>query len=315
MVRWLRRILVAIAAIAVLLALLIAGAAFYGAGQMMHPRRRAYTPAIETNPKDKWGMSYEEVEFRAEDGATLRGWWIPGSSEAGVVAVHGAGADRLEFLDESKWLHDAGYSVLLFDCRAAGLSDQRGRGISLGVREHRDVESAVAWMKSRGVRHVVSLGCSQGAASSIEAGAEDKDIEGVIAEASFLEPEEVLEFNVRKVRPDLSSWFIEMMSDIAVWRMGGRGAEGPIDVVSRIAPRPLLLMQGSADSMVPPDDVQTLYEHAGEPKMIWIGDGAGHCELGSKYPDQYRSRILEFMTRYFPLGANGPNPARVSSLK
>ena len=60
-------------------------------------------------------------------------------------------------------------------------------------------------------------------------------------------------------------------------------------------------MQGSADKMVPPHDVQTLYDHASDPKIIWIGDGAGHCELADKYPDQYRARILDFMSRYFPL--------------
>jgi len=39
-------------------------------------------------------------------------------------------------------------------------------------------------------------------------------------------------------------------------------------------------MQGSADDLVPPSDVRTLYTHAREPKSIWIGEGAGHCSFG-----------------------------------
>src|SRR5438034_980667 len=132
MARWLRGILIAICSLVLLLTLLVIGAAFYGAGQMMHPRWMSKTRAFRSNPKDKFSIAYQEVEFKAEDGAILRGWWIPGSTEAGVVTVHGAGANRAEFLNESKWLHDAGYTVLLFDCRAHGLSDESGRGISLG---------------------------------------------------------------------------------------------------------------------------------------------------------------------------------------
>jgi uncharacterized protein len=75
---------------------------------------------------------------------------------------------------------------------------------------------------------------------------------------------------------------------------------GPIDAVAQIAPRPVLLMQGSADDTVPPNDVQALFAQAREPKSIWIGEGAGHCQLSEKYPEQYRQHVLDFLTRYFP---------------
>src|SRR5215471_19023372 len=147
MTRWIRRVLIAITSIAVAFALFILGAAFYGSQQLTHPRWMADSRTIKSNPREAFGLAFDDVEFKAEDGATLRGWWIPGSTEVGVVTVHGAGANRGEFLDEAKWLHDAGYAVLLFDCRAHGLSDEAGRGISMGVREHRDVESAAAFMR------------------------------------------------------------------------------------------------------------------------------------------------------------------------
>jgi len=76
---------------------------------------------------------------------------------------------------------------------------------------------------------------------------------------------------------------------------------GPVDVITQIAPRPVLLMQGSADDLVPPSDVRTLYTHAREPKSIWIGEGAGHCQLRDKYPIEYRQHVIDFLTHYFPL--------------
>jgi uncharacterized protein len=302
--KWARRIATGVIVAVVIVNLFFVGAAYYGAGKMMHPPWME--PAPRTDPKAALGLDFDDVAFQTEGGATLRGWFVPArQSDVGVVTVHGAGANRSEFLAESKMLHDAGYPVLLFDCRGHGASDGVGLGVSLGAREHRDVEAAVSYARqSRGMKRVVVIGCSQGAASSIDAAGEDNDIDGVIAEASFLEPREVLEFDTHKVRPDLKPWFVAMMSGIAVWRMGGRGMPGPVDAVAKISPRPILLMQGSADKMVPPHDVQILYDHAGDPKNIWIGDGAGHCQLAHKYPDEYRTHVLDFMSHYFPLDSH-----------
>src|SRR5215469_2903671 len=128
---------------------------------MMHPQWMR--PAPRKNPKAAFGLDYEDVSFQTEGGATLRGWFVPArQSDVGVVTVHGAGANRSEFLAEAKMLHDAGYPVLLFDCRGHGASDEVGRGISLGAREHRDVEAAASYARqSRDMERVVVIGCSQ----------------------------------------------------------------------------------------------------------------------------------------------------------
>ena len=46
----------------------------------------------------------EEVEFIAQDGVTLRGWFVPGSNGATVVLCHGRGGNR----DRSDTGNDAG---------------------------------------------------------------------------------------------------------------------------------------------------------------------------------------------------------------
>jgi alpha-beta hydrolase superfamily lysophospholipase len=302
--KWVRRLILAAIVVAVLFQIFIVGAAFYGAGQMQVRRSPNEYRTLGSNPRSALGLAYEDVTFKAEDGKTLRGWFVPSAatSDVGVVTVHGLGANREEFMPDAKMLHDAGYSVLMFDCRGHGTSDGDGRTLSLGVREHRDVEAAVAYLKqNRGMKRVAVQGCSQGAVSAIEAAAEDKSIDGVIAEASFASLYEIMTVGTNRARPDLKPWFVAMMTDIAVWKMGGRGLAGPVDAVAQIAPRPVLLMQGSDDEVVPPNDVQVLYDHAREPKSIWIGDGAGHCQLRRKYPEQYRQHIMDFLTKYFPV--------------
>ena len=77
------------------------------------------------DPRTDLGLDFEEVELPGPAGATLRGWWVPGAegATAGLVAVHGAGADRREFLRHVPLFHAQGYPVLLFDCRERGTSD------------------------------------------------------------------------------------------------------------------------------------------------------------------------------------------------
>ncbi len=118
---------------------------------------------IARDPERDLGLVYEDVEFPAEDGTTLRGWWVQAEPSAGraVVTVHGGASDRRDFLRHVPFLHNAGWDVLLFDCSEHGRSDNLGRGISVGFRESRDVSAAVAWARERGANVVAVLGTSK----------------------------------------------------------------------------------------------------------------------------------------------------------
>jgi fermentation-respiration switch protein FrsA (DUF1100 family) len=50
-------------------------------------------------------------------------------------------------------------------------------------------------------------------------------------------------------------------------------------VVDKIAPRPLLLIAGGDDRLVPPEDCVSLFEKAGEPKKLVTLSGVGHYEV------------------------------------
>ena len=50
----------------------------------------------------------------------------------------------------------------------------------------------------------------------------------------------------------------------------------PVDYISRIAPRPLLLVHGDRDEVVDVGHAYKLYDRAGEPKQLIVVEGAGH---------------------------------------
>jgi fermentation-respiration switch protein FrsA (DUF1100 family) len=71
----------------------------------------------------------------------------------------------------------------------------------------------------------------------------------------------------------------------------------PIEVVARIAPRPLLLIHGENDELINARHARLLYARAGEPKELWILRGLPHCRgLESAY-EAYRDRIRAFFGR------------------
>ena len=50
----------------------------------------------------------------------------------------------------------------------------------------------------------------------------------------------------------------------------------PIDWIDGISPRPLLLVHGDADELIPLKHAHRLYQKAGEPKELKIIPGAKH---------------------------------------
>lgn len=114
------------------------------------------------------GLDYENVEFKAEDDTTLRGWLIEGGSDKVIVQSHfGVQCNRggwspegkgpikpwkedIQFLRQAKYLTDQGYSVLMYDLRGHGESDLGPTPwVSWGPEEAKDVVAAVDFVTGR----------------------------------------------------------------------------------------------------------------------------------------------------------------------
>lgn len=269
------------------------------------PARIEFVQGRTKDPLRDFGYVFEDVEFPAEDGSTLRGWYVPPADSAedtnsGIVAVHGAAADRREFLRHLPLFHEAGYPVLLFDSREHGISDGAGRGISYGVREHADVISAVEWAKrDRGWENIGVIGTSQGGASVILAAAADDDIDAVVSINPFTDVYDLIRFAVAKESGESppAGWLVDLVTGLTLWRIGGLGTEAPIDVVDQIAPRPLLLIHGTGDQVIPFEHSERLHERSGKPVDLWIAPDAAHAAIINSYPDEFRARVIGFFDR------------------
>jgi uncharacterized protein len=176
-------------------------------------------------------------------------------------------------------LAELGFLAVLFNFRGCGLSggnfDLAGwcRDLTaildmLGGRE--DV--------NRGGIHLV--GFSGGAAVSCQVGAGDRRVAGVAlmacpAELSFLFKREELGLILRKAREIGAIREESFPADPQEWLEGLYRVRAE-DTVHSIAPRPLLIVHGTADEVVPVTHARLLYERAGEPKTLVLLEGIEH---------------------------------------
>jgi dienelactone hydrolase len=78
----------------------------------------------------------------------------------------------------------------------------------------------------------------------------------------------LIEHNVRRYESAVASKFVGMLGGFLLWPVE------PVRYAERISPVPLIMINGSHDEMIPRENVEMVYEKAGEPKkLIWLESG------------------------------------------
>jgi alpha-beta hydrolase superfamily lysophospholipase len=263
--------------------------------------RRLIAPAFERaalTPADH-GLPYEDLFFTTADGLRLHAWLVPAPSPRGtVIFLHGHGGTPSPDLQHVPAFRDRGYSVLLLDFRAHGQSE--GRFTSLGYFERRDLEAAIACLQERGIHRVGLLGFSMGAAVAMSAAGDLPAVAAVVADCGFAELWQAAAAGARE--KGLSSpvaWIVgRLVVLLASLRLGAPlWAADPLRHVSRISPRPLLIVQAGCDKYIAVRDAQRLFAAARDPKELWVVPGAGHCAAAQAHPEAYYERVLGVFDR------------------
>lgn len=170
-----------------------------------------------------------------------------------------------------------GYAVFIFNFRGAGLSE--GNFDILGWAH--DLHAAIDYVHERQEvdrKRLFVLGSSAGAAVSVYVTAHDSRVSALACLAC------PAQFGVE--RGDASR-LLEQSRQVGIikdpgfpasveeWRANFREAS-PIRWIDRISPRPLLLIHGEQDELIPLTQARELYEKAGQPKELVVLPGLGH---------------------------------------
>ncbi len=188
---------------------------------------------------------------------------------------------------------ETGWCVLTFNFRGAGKSE--GDFSLAGWLA--DLRSAISHLRGEGVSGIWLAGSSAGGALAICAAAADPTVRGVAvlaAPATFdmwaAHPRRFLDharaiglITDKRFPPDVDAWG-HQLADIRA-----------LDRVDRIPPRPLLIMHGTDDDVVPLQDARTLATAAGGRAEIRLIHGAGHR---LRHDPRAVAFLLGWMERY-----------------
>lgn len=224
------------------------------------------------------GLFAEQVIFASPNGPKLHGWWLSaaGAVQGTVVYCHGSTGHIGHHVEWIKWLPAHGFQVLTFDYRGYGNSG--GTPTRRGTID--DAIAAIDFALSRDPSRVVVFGHSLGGAIGINAVAERSAVRAIVAESTFPSYREAARGSV----PGLG-WLLQfLVSD----------GDDPDDVLDKIPPRPLLVVHGDQDHIVPLSIGMQLFERAQPPKTLHVVAGNGHRTPWARQGAKYERLLVDF---------------------
>ena len=262
---------------------------------------------VTTTPTSQ-GLNYRNVTFLSrEDHLTLKGWLIPGilpdgrlTVERTIIQVHGENNNRAMVLDIDAALARQGIAVLTFDSRGNGESASAPGGG--GYFEQRDVLGAVDFLRSGPLPYpdlgrpkaIGGWGISVGGDALIYAAAQEPAIKAIVVDSAYATLAEYME-------PAFGPYFVFIPGTrYAAMTFYGLdyGSVRPVDVIAKVAPRPIFLIQGAADIDILPSNMAELAAAAsaapGANVQTWLVPKAHHIQAYNLVRDTYVDRLVAF---------------------
>jgi len=231
-----------------------------------------------------WGLEYEPIDFKSDDGTPLYGWFIPAKDQkpkATVVFSHGNAGSISYHIGFCAWFAEAGYNVIMYD--------YRGFGKSGGTVDRRgmidDVKAAFSYAFKRhdiDPGRIISYGHSLGGAQSVTALGESpvKGLRAIIIDGAFASYQAM----ARVIGGQLGASLVT--DELA-----------PKNFVEKLAPVPFLVVHGTRDEIVPVSQGLQLYESAGQPKTLFEVKSGRHGTALSDDDGAYRKRTLDWIIK------------------
>lgn len=205
------------------------------------------------------GLPYEDVYYKTADGIRLNGWFVPapGSTEI-LIWFHGNAGNIGHRVENIRRMHDAlGVSIFIFDYREYGRSE--GSVSEAGTYE--DARASLEFLKSRtglSSDRILYFGRSLGSAVAVELALESPP-RALILESPMTSIRDM----ARVVLPYLPTGFL---------------IQTEYDSISKIGKihRPVFILHGDRDDVVPFEQGRRLFGAANEPKFFYAIPGASH---------------------------------------
>ncbi|HXF86741.1 MAG TPA: alpha/beta fold hydrolase [Xanthobacteraceae bacterium] len=264
-----------------------------------------------------------------------------GERRPAFIVMHGFGSNMNSnnVLEPCAMFERLGYVTLRFDMRGCGASEgERGRILCLDqVSDTRNALTFLAQHSQVDAERIGLIGSSFGAAVAIYTGGVDRRVAAVISSGGWGDGER--KFRGQHPTPEAWAKFTAMLEEGRRYRertgkslmvprydivpipphLRGHLSAGSIemfpaetaqsmydfradDVVGNIAPRPLLLLHSSTDSVTPTEQSIELFKRAGKPTDLHLFADVDHF-MFAESNTRVRSVIYDWLDKYFPVAA------------
>ena len=265
----------------------------------------------------------------------------PSERRGAFLVLHGFGSNKTSSntMQPTKVLGELGYVVLRFDMRGCGESEgEFGRVICLEqVEDTRSALSFLAQHPSVDPARIGVIGSSFGGAVAIYTGGVDPRVAAVISNGGWGDGER--KFRGQHTTPEAWKKFTDMLEEGKRYRartgkslmvprydivpipqhLRGHLAEGSVqmftaetaqsmydfraaDVVAGMAPRPLLLLHSSVDSVTPTEQSVELFKRAGQPTDLHLFAETDHF-MFAEGNTRVHAVVQNWLAQYFAVDA------------
>jgi uncharacterized protein len=300
----LRLILMLLAGALILLALL----SFIMAWFLLRPPRMTDGKAAwilkRLTPGDL-GLPFTPLTFtirdqQADQPLKIAAWWIPhNSSHKTALVLHGYADAKVGALAWAPIFHQLGYNLLLPDLRAHG--ESAGKITTGGYQERHDIDQVINELRARyptESRHLILFGASLGAAVAAALAADRDDIDAVILDSPYIDFPAAASAHFDLLGIGLRP--LHRAATALAQKLSGANFSTvrTIDLIHK-SHSPLLLIQGQADAMTPPQhqaQFQSAISHRTDGSIYWILPQVPHLMPLAADPDAYRQRVSDFLS-------------------
>lgn len=258
-----------------------------------------HMPLIEERKAAMLAHPHKDVFLQSTDGLRLHATWFQGPENSGkvVICFHGYTSKGMsDYIGLSDYYMKRGYGMLLPDARAHGESE--GEYIGFGCLDRYD---ALQWifrvLEQQGADTEILLhGTSMGGATVLMAAGLElpPQVKGIVSDCAFTSPKYVFTHVLHSMY-HLPATPMLPLSDLVNRKKAGYGLdECNAAREVRRAKVPILFIHGDADTFVPCEMCEELYENCASPKKKLIIRGAAHAESYYVDMEAYEKALDEF---------------------
>ncbi|SDL88583.1 alpha/beta hydrolase [Sediminibacillus halophilus] len=240
----------------------------------------------------------DKLEMTSYDGLKLRAHFLehPQASGKAVILAHGYRGFGEQMGDLAKFYYEHGFSILMPDARGHG--DSEGDYIGYGWHDRLDYQNWIQRLIDDYQMDSIFLhGNSMGAALVLMISGEDlpSQVKGIIADSGYTDVSEELSHQLRHLYHLPAFPLISITSGMTKLRAGYWFGEASAIKQVKNNTRPLFIIHGDQDELVPTEMAHRLYEAANSEKQLWIVPGAGHTDAYAAATAEFQKRLEAFI--------------------